>query len=413
MVWSLIDRKVMGVRTQLNGWELQSLEREFIESISKLPSVSRASKAAAGHLFLDVVYAIAQHRDWLQTQVFSVLLVEFLQFDHGIARNDAEVIVHDLLDTAVELGLGRARGLCSQDRDFLTSAYVSAAGALDDTNLEVELGLGSAVLRKLRDGIKALESVDQNVFVPEYDAMLASIVLELTKEIKQTPWALDLYKLKFALLSAGGDLAQPFILPESLPVILDALVAIGYGHSFTLSERPALAELLLKASLLMESKSNARSKKSRYVLTDFGARLTAAKVAASTQSRILLGDFLKLNTYWQAGYVKKSEVVDFEFLSSVALSSINKLSPDVIEAVVVRMLQINSGHMEPNVVKAMLDGCQMDWHKSAVIRSIRLGVPSPDLLKIVASEVTSSASAGVRLAASALLDAWTDKTSSV
>ena len=409
-MWSLIDRKVMGVRARLNGWELQSLEREFIESTSRLQSLSRASKTAAGCLFVDLVYAIAQHRDWLQTPVFSVLLVEFLQFDHGVTRNDAEVIVHDLLDAAVELGLSRTRSLCSQDRDFLTAAYVSAAGAVDDSNLEVELGLGSAVLRKLRDGIRALESVDQNVFVPEYDAMLASIILELSKEVKQTPWSMDLYKIKFFLLSAGGDAAQPFILPDSLPVILDALVAIGRGHSFTLRERPALAELLVKASLLMESKSNARSKKSRYVLTDLGARLTSAKVAATSHERLCLDDFLKLNNYWQISLVKKSAAIDVEFLVGVALSSINRLSPDVIEAIIGRILEIKGGHIEPHVVKTMLEASQMDWHKSAVIRSIRLGAPSPDLLKIVAGEVTSATSAGVRMAASALLDAWTDKT---
>ncbi len=413
MVWSLIDRKVMGVRAQLNGWELQSLEREFVETTNRISSLSRMSKTAAGCLFVDLVYAIGQHRDWLQTPVFSVLLVEFLQFDHGITRNDAEVIVHDLLDAAIQLGLGRARSLCSQDRDFLTAAYVSAAGAVDDSNLEIELGLGSAVLRKLRDGIKALESVDQNVFVPEYDAMLASIVLELSQEVKQTPWSMDLYKLKFGLLSAGGDLAQPFILPESLPVILDALVAIGRGNAFTLNERPALAELLVKASLLVESKPNVRSKKSRYVITDLGARLTGAKVAATTQERLSLDDFLKLNNYWQISFVKRSKLIDIQFLSHVAIGSINRLSPDVIEAIVGRMLELNTGLIEPQVVKAMLASSQMDWHKSAVIRSIRLGTPSPDLLKIVAGEVTSSTSPGVRLAASALLDAWTDKASFV
>jgi hypothetical protein len=161
----------------------------------------------------------------------------------------------------------------------------------------------------------------------------------------------------------------------------------------------------------MESKTNGRSKKSRYVITDLGARLTAAKVATTTQERLSLDDFLRLNNYWQISFVKRSKLIDVQFLSQVAIGSINRLSPDVIEAIVGRMLELNTGIIEPQVVKTMLASSQMDWHKSAVIRSIRLGTPSPDLLKIVAGEVTSSTSPGVRLAASALLDAWTDKAS--
>lgn len=409
MIWGLVDRKVASIRSQLNAWELQSLEREFIETATKLSSLHRVSKTAQGVLFVDVIYAIVQHKSWLQTPVFAVLLVEFLQFDHGLARNDAEVLVHDLLDAAIQLGLGRARTIFCEDRDFLTSAYVSAAGAIDDSNLEGELGLGAAVLKKLRDGISALESVDHNVFVPEYDAMLASIIIELSKELKQTPWAIDLYRLKFSLLSAGGDAAQAFILPDSLPVILDALVAIGRGHFLTLSERPALAELLVRCEILMESKTSPRSKKAGHILTDLGARLTASKVALTLDQELSPEKFLELNHHWQIGVLKKLNLNQFSAMANAALSSLNRLAPEVLEAIMTRMLDANGGQIEPQVVQSMLGSCRMDWHKAAIIRSMRRGTPSPDLLKIVASEVTLASSAGVRLAAGALLDCWTDK----
>jgi hypothetical protein len=408
MVWNLIERKVVEIRSQLNCWQIQSLEAEFVESLNRLPVLNRKSKSIVGNLFVDLVYAIIRHRDWLQTPVFASILVEFLQFDHLVARKDAEVLVNDLLDASIELGMCRQRNLFSQDRDFLTSAYVIAADATDDSSLEVELGLGSAVLKKLRDGLRAIESVDQNVFVPEYDAMLASIIIELTQELKQTPWATDLYRLKFFILSAGGDAAQAFVLDESLSVILDALIAIGQGHSSTLSERPALAEILVRASILMESKTGGRSKKTRHALTDLGARLTAGKLALLSTELISEQDFLKLNSFWQIALVKKSSSVDPSLLGTLAANSLNKLSPSVLELIVSRILDGNAGRVEAQLLKDILERCRLDWHKIAVLRAIRNCNPSTELLGFVASELTTTSSIGLRQAASALIDHWTD-----
>lgn len=229
MSWNIIEHKMSVVRACLNDWELRSLEREFREVTSRVSRVSSFASSLRGVLFADMAYALTRHRDWLQTDVFSALLVEFLQLDHGIPRNDSELLVHDMIEAAIQLGLARTRTICVDDREFLTWAYVCAAGANDEDSLEAELGLGTAVLNKLREGISALERVDSHVFVPEYDAMLAAIVIELGHETKMTPWAMDYHRLRFALLAAAGDSAQPYILEESLPAILESLVEIGAG----------------------------------------------------------------------------------------------------------------------------------------------------------------------------------------
>lgn len=409
MSWSIIDRKVSRVRSQLNNWELQVLEREFIESINRFSGSYRLSKSIKGVLFLDLAYAIAQHKDWLHTPVFSVLLVEFLQFDHGIRRNDAEILVHDVVEAAIQLDFGGQRQLCRSDRDFLTCAYVSAMDAQDDSFLELELGLGTAVLRKLRDGVKALESVDQNVFVPEYDAMLASIVLELSQELKEVPWALDHYRVKFALLRAGGDAAQPFILVDSLPLMLDAITAIGQGHSSTLFERPALASLMVQADLIMEAKSHPKRKVTGHIISDLGARFTALKLSSSLQQLPSVSSFLKLHNAWQQAIIKRSLSINFDYLQSLLSTAVNKLSPEVIEATIGRMIGLNSARIDVNLVKKALESCDMDWHKAAIIRSLRNLNPSRALLDLVASEVGAASSPGIKMAVGSLLDIWTDK----
>jgi len=406
--WSVVERKVAGVTNRLNDWELQSLEREFVEITKRVSRISSAARSIRGVLFLDLAYALAKHRDWLQTNVFTTILVEFLQMDHGVPRNEAQLIVHDMIEAAIALGLTKGRAICCDDREFLTWAYVCAAEASDECALETELGLGTAVLQKLREGIKAIERVEGNIFVPEYDAMLASIILELAQETKKTPWALDYHRLKYAILSAGGDAAQPFILDQSLPIILDAIVAVGQGHSTALSERPALADLLVRASVLQEESPNGRRKKIGHVLSDLGGRLTGHKVALEVFRDRVDGKFFNLNSRWQLSIIRRSKNITFDCLVKTATEASNKLSPEVLEAIVHKMLEIDASSVTGELVKTILSSAQMAWHKAAIIRALRAGFPSPDLLEAVASELTSTASPGVRLAAGSLLDAWTD-----
>ena len=100
--------------------------------------------------------------------------------------------------------------------------------------------------------------------------------------------------------------------------------------------------------------------------------------------------------------------ITFTFLNSLAIDAINQLSPEVIESIVVRMIAIDACRVTGDLVRTMLDNARMAWHKAAVMRALRSGKPSRELLDAVASELSSSISPGVRLAAGSLLDAWTD-----
>ena len=407
MSWGIVNRKVLGIRAGLNDWELQSLEREFVETTGRIVTSQLQSPTAKGVLFIDMAYAISQHRDWLQTTVFSALLVEFLQYDHGLNRGDAEILVHDVVEAAMTLGLSRSRKLFSCDRDFLTWAYVCAAGASDEASLEADLGLGRAVLRKLKEGLRALEAVDNNTFVSEYDSMLAAIVLDLSQQSRSNPWAIDCERIKFALLSAGGDNAEAYILPETLPVIVDALMSIGCGMQFSLSDRPSLAELLVAAGLIMEVKTASRRKKQGYKLTELGARVSALKVALTVPDDLPADNFLKLNNQWQIVVIKRKKSLTFDYMVRLLSEYVNKLSPEVSEALAIRMIELNPDGFNGTVVRKILNSCNMTWHKASIIRALKSGKPSVELVNAIAVELTNSAAPGVRLAASALLDSWT------
>jgi len=408
MGWNVIDHKMSGIRSSLNDWELKTLEWEFVEVTSRMTRVTRCARSLRGVLFIDLAYAVAKHRDWLQTPVFSALLVEFLQLDHGLPRVDAEILVHDMIEAAIEVGLSRSRTICGDDREFLTWAYICAAGASGEEALEAELGLGTAVLNKLREGIKALERVDSDVFVPEYDAMLAAIVIELGHETKSAPWAMDHHRLRYALLAAAGDAAQPYILEEALPLIFDALIAIGLGEAAAFRDRPSLAEMLVDASILCVAQPKRKGKTTGHQLTDLGARITAHKVAVEIFAGGLDDRFKSLNNRWQEAVVKRSEGLTFDSLAVAVSNYVNQLSPEVVEAAVARMLNIDAGRVTGDVVRSLLANTHMAWHKAAVMRALRTGKPSRDLLDAIAGELSTSVAPGVRLAAGALLDAWTE-----
>lgn len=409
MSWNVIEHKMSGLNAGLNQWELKSLEREFSEISIRTSKLSQLARSIRGMLFIDLAYAMMRHRDWLQVPVFSALVVDFLQLDYGIPRVDAEILAHDMIDAAVELGLYRPRSICCDDREFLTWAYVCAAGARDEDALEADLGLGTAVLRKLREGLQAIDRVDCQVFIPEYDAMLATIVLELGHECKSLPWAMDLHRLRFAMLAAVGDSAQPFVLEETLPELLQCLVKIGKGERDVLLDRPALTEILKVAGVITDS-AKPRKGKARFTeLTDFGFALTAFCAALTAPPTDFGKDFLSQSNRWQDALVRRSKMITFEQLEILAVKQINKLSPEVVESVISRMVELGADKFCGDLVRTMLGSAKLGWHKAAIIRALRKVNPSRDLLDAVASELTSSMSPGVRLAAGSLLDQWTDK----
>jgi hypothetical protein len=409
MSWNVVAHKVAGIRAGLNDWELQAFEREFLESTKSMSRIARASRSLRGTIFIDLIYALTRHREWLQVPVFSALLVEFLQLDHAIPRGEAEVLTHDLIEAAAQLGVGRSRSICHDDREFLMWAYICAAAATDEDALESDLGLGTAVLQKLRDGLSALERVDSNVFVPEYDAMLATIVIELSHECKRIPWAMDFHRLKYALLSGVGDRAQPYILEESLPRIFESLIAIGCGDCYALIDRPSLAQALEEANIIQQSDSSRRSrKKVGHVLSDLGFKITAWGAASSRFSQGIDCAFVNLHSKWQLAILKKGYAKNLDVVESSLRTSLNRLAPEVVEAMLGCIMEQSGGKLSAEFVGSLLSGSQMAWHKAAILRALRAGRPSRDMLELVASELSQSVSPGLRLAAGALLDAWTD-----
>jgi hypothetical protein len=406
MSFAVLETKLNGLRHGFNCLELKTLEKEFREISKGSSRIAQQSKSIRNALFVDLAYALMRHRDWLQVPVFSSLLTEFLQFDYKIPRGEADLVCHDMIEAVINLGLFRQRSICCDDREFLTWAYVCAAGSRDEDSLDGDLGLGTAVLRKLRDGLQAIDRVDHQIFIPEYDAMLATIVIELGHECKSVQWAMDLHRLRYALLGVAGDAAQPFILEEQLPDLLALLFRLGSGEDISICDRPALSEILAAAGIIRERSVRRRRNSTSYELGDQGYELTAHYAALHLAPEKIEHEFMRFGNRWQEAIIRSAPALSLQLVKELMRQHVNRLSPEVLEAMVARVVDLSCLKIDVQEISEMLATAGLGWHKAAILRGLGLVHPSQDLIQVIVSELDARPSPAVRLAANGLLEQW-------
>lgn len=413
MSFQLLSRKVSAVREALNDWQLQSLERSFAETSKSLLPGHHGSAAGRGYLFIEILYAILRHREWLEVPVFRAIAVEFLQLDHGLPHKAAGTVVDTLIAESSRLGVLKERTLCVDDREFLNYCYVSAASAANDIELEIELGLGTAMIRKLRDGVRVLEDARTDIFIPEYDAMLASIVVELGHQTKVRPWALDEHRLKYKLLCELGDAAVPWVYEENLPSLLQALLQVG-KREFVWTESPELCETLEKAKLIIPDRDG-RGRIRGWDLTTDGASLTASlykhQFGLDTIQKMDL--FLTLTLTWQIAILRDASVSSLDFVMELLSQHLTRLAPTAIETAVARVVALGDRVLEPETVKSLLGAAKLPWHKAAVMRALVEVAPSDELASVIAESLSGDTTTSMMEAAGALLDRWGHMNNSV
>lgn len=406
MSFQLLSRKVSAAREVLNEWQLQSLEAHFMESTKILEASRLSSRASRGYLFVEALFAFLRHREWLDVPVFQALVIEFLQLDHGLARPVATQVVTTMLADFRRMGLTKTRTICSDDREFLTYAYVAAASAANDVQMELDLGLGHALVRKLRDGVRVLEESRADIFIPEYDAMLASIIIELGHQMRTRPWVLDEHRLKYRLLSELGDNAVPWILEEQIPETLEALASIGLKQA-----QDGLSDELISAfekSQLITGDRDGRGRLRGWDVSSDGALYTANIIKLKRSAELLTSasEFLTLNISWQICILRDAKVAPMGFVMDLLSSHLGRMAPAAVEAAVQRIVELGSDLLEPDTVRSLLNAAKLPWHKAAVLRALREMTPNDEIASIVADALGRDASGSMLEAAGVLLDRW-------
>ena len=408
MSFDLVARKVQTIKVSLNDWQRQALERRFAEYSSPFWTLGKSSLGQKGLVFVDCLYALLKHRDWLDVAVFRALTVEFLQLDHGLARGAATKMIDELVEVVKRLGIAKTRSVCCDDREFLTWTYVMAATAKGSLELEMEVGLGTALMRKLQDGVRALDEAAPNRFIPEYDAMLAAIIVELGHESKSRKWALDEHRLKYRLLAAGGDQAVTWVLEEQIAATLAALMSIGRDSAASIY--PDLCQMFEAADLVIPVRDG-RGRTAGWNLTQDGLEISAGLAIATHGDAYTasMGSFVGTNPVWQLALIRDARLMTPSFVMQLLTEEMTRLAPPVVEAAVTYVVSLGADVLEPESIQALLDAAKQPWHKAAVMRALRDTRPSDEVAAIVAAQLSAGATGSLVEAAGALMDSWSCK----
>jgi DNA-binding MarR family transcriptional regulator len=376
-MFDILKFKMEFVESKLSPWQIDDLERRFRPAMNRKGFLASGFDHRFAGAFVATIYPLLKLNDWLGVPVFEALVTECLQRDHGIPRVEASKLVSDLSTQITSFLHIEPRTICHDDREFLTYAYVRCALAADDGKLELDLGLGTVIGGILRNGIQALERGQDNLFIPEYEALLAAITLELSHELKSHPDALEVHALKYQLLNALGDGAQDVILEENLRELLVWLVELGMTGNGGAVRRGKSWEVvstkqLAVAGLIEKRKSTAHGRDDTLRLSAIGAGLTARSAAQNSELQSFLktklGHFIELPVGWQCSIID----LQFKFLldkNDWFCDNFHRLDPAVAERMLKQFI-VQRRDVGIMIVDRLKGQKLLPWHRTAIVKAL-------------------------------------------
>jgi hypothetical protein len=388
------------IQSVFNKPQRLSVERQIARAFEERRSSFSISRPHSEVLQLDMLYALARHARWVKVPLFKDVLVDFLVTEHEIPRALSESMVNDVLEsceallgddpefTASELLQGKV------DEEFLTYIFVAAASSSQESAVREQLGLGAGLLRSLKSAADSLAVQDSGsgsaggrgtratpkLFLPDVDTVFARIMIKLTEAVRDCPWVLDVYRLKYLLLEKL-DRQRFAILATHVPAVYEFLCAAGrQNHRATDEETlarmwseihddkdisfPVLVQLLEAAGLIFRTDVRRRGKKQQVLwdLTPLAEQLTAEAYVSTRVSRAgtqaIPGAQVDLDWYdapatWRRGYLQQA----------IAQSPVEKLR----QAVDKLSPRIDDPALAESVIEALVKSNMPDLAESAFI----------------------------------------------
>ncbi len=329
------------IQSVFNKPQRLSVERQICRAFDERRSGFAISRPHSELLRLDILYALARHARWVKVPLFKDVLVDFLVTEHEIPRALSESMVNDVLEscdallgddpnfTASELLQGKV------DEEFLTYIFVAAASSTQVSGVREHLGLGAGLLRSLKSAADSLAEQDQGrngvgapkLFLPDVDTVFASIMMKLTGAVRECPWVLDVYRLKYLLLEQL-DRHRFAVLAPLVPVVYEFLCAMGRTNHKALDQESmgliwlgchedqvvtidGIVLLLEAAGLIFRTDVRRRGKRQEVLwdLTPVAEQLTAEAFVSTLAARTKKpGDqeWFEAPGNWRKGYLQQA-----------------------------------------------------------------------------------------------------------
>lgn len=203
MIFAHLDHKIRYLRQNIPSRLAEELLQIVKDVLARQAGTSRLTEPMVRILQLDLVYALCRHQMWLSAPVFPEVVMEFLNSDHKLPRQVSAELVQELTDRLPKKDAGGV----DRNRLFLHAIFIACATARDEASLLADLGLGAGLLRCIKNAAESLVRNPGNApgtiaFLPEVDGILHEVMAQMADELKVTPWACDLHRLRLAFMDA-------------------------------------------------------------------------------------------------------------------------------------------------------------------------------------------------------------------
>jgi DNA-binding MarR family transcriptional regulator len=377
---------------------LLTMEDFFGHLATSIENTGLKETLAAGSIramTFDLSYAILRHINWITSKMFTEALAEYLQSDYQIARETADAIVARVtMDVAENLDIPAANdaAAANKDYDFLKYIFVASATASDDISLINDLGLGTGLIRCIKQTAQSLMNSssapeDGSVnFKPLVEKLLSEIMLEVSEELKVTPWILDIYHLQYYIQNAlkNHDVRLS-------PQIFQVLLQIGREREMVQNKMEELVQKLLvdqpcsimdasqylealhELDLITVSTSSKLPIRKVYSLTPVAQKLTADAYACKflRVKNPEFGQMLQVNSFYQCAVVRRCpEALRSELLAQCK-AGVTRLSPKTVELIIKLFSRTIDHNIIFETMQPILDKIHnMPWFGSSICKSM-------------------------------------------
>lgn len=361
---------------------------------------------------LDLCYILLRHRPWLSVPLFPEVVSDYLAQMFQIPRQTGEELWEGIL-THLPPDFVPPRSV--RNHEFLEAVFVASATAPDQLHLEVDLGLGTTLLRHMRSTAEGLmgnrRSSDKSLLVEfptAIEAELESIMKVMADALKVTPWLMDAYRLRYLIQSIAPDVWLP--IPDAMSR-LQLLLKVGQHDKTTEDKirqwwspqtgdatRPSLPveqvlQQMLDAELIYQEPARSKKIGAIWRLTDLGFRLTAdAYAVKQTRLKSLRFErFLRLPEPYQVAWIHRVnyqwETVLWDFFNQ----GMERLGPMAQAALVTRLTQ--SRHQQDLLVKLPQLAIKhpSSWYQRDLVQHLTQSLPAELVGRIKAGMAESAA----------------------
>lgn len=433
MVFAGLQHKVRFLNLYPQQQLLQDLAQELEVQLKRQAQHMPTTPATLRILQVDLIYLLLRQIAWVNAPIFSEVVTEFLSHDYKMPR----AVSTTLIETLIEKIPAKLRTSFSSEPEaynkrFLHYIFVSCATADDEARLVADLGLGTSLLRRIRGAAESVmreqSSPEEKLnFVPELDALLREVMIEVAEEIKVTPWSMDEHRLRFMMYDVDASywqVSEDDLVRKSFQLMLNIGKATELTFEKVLEDCQKLfgpqcqhdatlhlLQVLKRKELIFVDMASRGAPKGKWSLAQLGQEITAEAFACKylRVASAKLDVLPQLNAPYQLSIIRRVSSQQIPEILHVLRSSLSKLSPRALTLAITQLAK-HAEHGEIfELLKPALEQRENPWVRAAICDGMASLARDKSVGHTLANMAQSDVSKRVKETAQAALTRWQAK----